>query len=372
MKGNVKNYYAGGNTARGFVNLFDSSIQGLERVYILKGGPGSGKSTLIRSIGNDLSERGYDIWFIHCASDNNSLDGVIIPYLKVGIVDGTLPHVVEPRLPGAVEQYVDLGKAWNITQLAERRAEISELNQKIKEAYDAAYADFSEALRIHDEWEAIYIQNMDFSAADKVIAEYIDIIFASQKLNKQSAVYHRFLGAATPKGPVDFIQNLTEDVDKRYFIKGRPGSGKSTMLKKLAAVAEERGFNVEIYHCGFDPNSLDMIILRELGVAIFDSTAPHEYFPDRDNDEIIDMYARCVKPGTDEAYAAQLADIKSRYSSKMSEATAHLARSKSLREQLEDIYVQASDFRLVDQIRENIRKDIYDIIAGIEFISQSS
>lgn len=365
MAGNVKNYYAGGNTARGFANLFDASLQGLDRVYILKGGPGSGKSSLIRSIGEDLSQRGCDIHFIHCASDNHSLDGVIIPCLKVGIVDGTSPHVVEPRLPGAVEQYVDLGKAWNVTQLAGQRAEIRDLNQKIKEAYDAAYSAFSEALHIHDEWEAIYIRNMDFNAANEVIEEYSRILFSSGKLNKQASVSHRFLGAATPNGPVDFIQNLTKDVAKRYFIKGRPGSGKSTMLKKLAAVAEERGFDVEIYHCGFEPNSLDMIILRELGVALFDSTAPHEYFPDRDDDEIIDMYARCIKEGTDEAYADQIAEIKSRYSSKMKEATAHLARSKSLRDQLEAIYVQAIDFRVVDQIRENIRQDVYALMAGI-------
>ena len=40
------------------------------------------------------------------------------------------------------------------------------------------------------------------------------------------------------------------------------------MLKKLAKVAEEKGFDVEVYHCGFDPNSLDMVIVRELGFAI--------------------------------------------------------------------------------------------------------
>ena len=42
---------------------------------------------------------------------------------------------------------------------------------------------------------------------------------------------HRFLGAATPKGAVDFVPNLTEGLPHRYFIKGPPGPGKSTMLK---------------------------------------------------------------------------------------------------------------------------------------------
>lgn len=65
MSGIVENFYASGNTARGFANLFDSSIQGLERLFILKGGPVTGKSSLIRTIGSRLAEEGYDIWLIH-------------------------------------------------------------------------------------------------------------------------------------------------------------------------------------------------------------------------------------------------------------------------------------------------------------------
>ena len=77
---------------------------------------------------------------------------------------------------------------------------------------------------------------------------------------------------------MDYVPNLTENIRKRYFLKGRPGR-KINSFEKLASVALNRGFDVEIYHCGFDPNSLDMVILRELDIAIFDSTAPHEYFP---------------------------------------------------------------------------------------------
>jgi hypothetical protein len=363
MAGTIRNFYAGGNTARGFANLFDSSLQGLERVYILKGGPGTGKSSLIRTVGNVLVKEGFDIWFIHCASDNDSLDGLVVPGLKVGIVDGTAPHVIEPRLPGAVEQYVNLGEAWDAARLSEHKAEIESINTKIKKTYDRAYSSFAEALRIHDEWEKIYIDNMDFQEAEKVTQEYIGLLFKGSKLDKQSRVDRRFLGAATPKGAVDFVPNLTEGLTKRYFIKGRPGSGKSTMLKKLAAAAMERGFDVEVYHCGFDPNSLDMVIVRELGFAIFDSTAPHEYFPELESDEILDMYSRCIKPGTDEAHEAHLKEITQRYSAKMKEAISHLAEAKALHDELEEIYVDAMDFTIVNRMRLKIQQEIADLAA---------
>ena len=82
-------------------------------------------------------------------------------------------------------------------------------------------------------------------------------------------------------------QLLFKDVDLKftpgncYGIIGANGAGKSTFLKKLAVAGLSAGFDVEIYHCSLDPKSLDMIIVRELSLCVFDSTAPHEFFPER-------------------------------------------------------------------------------------------
>ncbi|WLD93272.1 PRK06851 family protein [Alkalihalobacillus sp. AL-G] len=366
MVGKIKNYYAGGNTAKGFYSLYESSLAGLDRLFILKGGPGTGKSTLMKEIGDAWNENGFDIEYLHCASDNQSIDGFILPALKVGVVDGTAPHVIEPKAPGVVEEYVNLGVAWNSDLLAPYKERILELNDKIDTSFQSAYANFADALAVHDEWEKIYIENMDFNKADQLTEELLEHFFAGKGLKKTADVRHRYLGAATPEGAVDFIQNLTEDVYKRYFIKGRPGSGKSTMLKKIAAAAEDKGFDVEIYHCGFDPNSLDMVIVRELGFAIFDSTAPHEYFPDRENDEIVDMYKRTITPGTDDKYEVELEDITSRYSGKMKDAIACLARAKELHDELEQYYIEAMDFNKVDEIKSEIHKQIEQLIGAVQ------
>ncbi|GAB7055054.1 PRK06851 family protein [Paenibacillus sp. YK5] len=362
MSGIVENFYASGNTARGFANLFDSSIQGLERLFILKGGPVTGKSSLIRTIGSRLAEEGYDIWLIHSPSDNDALDGLIIPALKAGVIDGTALREIEPLEPGTVVRYVNLEETVDAARLTARQTEIELLHETIQQAHERAYAGFAEALRIHDEWETVYIANMNFQAADELTNEYIQLLYGDRRLEKRSRVDHRFLGAATPKGAVDFVPNLTENL-KRYFIKGRAGSGKSTLLKKLAAAGMERGFDVEIYHCGFDPNSLDMVIVRELGFAIFDSTAPHEYDPDRASDEIVDMYKRCIQPGTDEAHADALSGIKARYAVQMKASIQHLAQAKSLQDELEQIYAQSTDFRRIDQIKDEILREISGLAA---------
>ncbi|WP_110112694.1 PRK06851 family protein [Bacillus sp. CGMCC 1.16541] len=358
MAGNVKNYYAAGNTARGFHSLFDSNLQGLDRLFILKGGPGTGKSTLMKQIGQEWNDKGFDVEYIHCASDNGSIDGVIIPALKVGIVDGTAPHVIEPKAPGAIEEYVNLGTAWDSAQLASEKEVIVTLSNQISQSFQAAYRHFEEALRVHDEWEKFYIENMDFQKANELTTNLIASLFQGKSSNKAANVRHRFLGAATPKGAVDFVPNLTEGLAKRYLIKGRPGSGKSTMLKKLVTAAEQRGFDVEVYHCGFDPNSLDMVIVRELGFAIFDSTAPHEYFPEHDSDEVVDMYGTVIASGTDEKYEEELKDVAARYSTKMKEAIACLAQAKQLHDQLEHYYVEAMDFTKIDAFRQQLNDEI--------------
>lgn len=359
MEGVEIHYFAGGNTSRGFYSLFDSSLEGLERVFILKGGPGGGKSTLMKEIGEEWLKDGYDVQFIHCSLDPDSLDGVIIPNLHVGIVDGTAPHVIEPKTPGAVEEYVNLGEAWDIEELSRQKDEIIRLIDEIANKFQQAYASFAEALSIHDDWEKIYIDKMDFVKADKLSDSIIHTFFKKMELKKESDVRHRFLGAATSKGAVDFVENLTADgIHKRYFIKGRPGSGKSTMLKKIAAEGKRRGFDLEIYHCGFDPNSLDMVIIRELGLAIFDSTAPHEYFPSRDNDEIIDMYELLIEPGTDEMFSEEIEEVRNKYKDKMAEAIGCLTEAKSLHDDLETIYTSATDFSIVDKYKAQINDEI--------------
>ncbi|UFJ42384.1 PRK06851 family protein [Brevibacillus humidisoli] len=358
MPGTIKHFFAGGHTARGFHGFYDSILQGLDRVFILKGGPGNGKSTLMKRIGEEWAERGYEIEYVHSASEVGSLDGVIVRQLKVGIVDGSEPHVVEPKAVGALETYVNLGEALDTAALVPHREEILSLREQVMAAYQKAYHSFAAALAVHDEWEAVYIQQMDYQKADSVAEELLKRLFSGERLNKKPTVQHMYLGAATSRGPVDYIPNLTEQITKRYLIKGRPGTGKSTMLKKLAREAEERGHDVLVFHCGFDPHSLDMIILPELQVALFDSTAPHEYFPQREGDEIIDMYERAVAPGTDEAFASELAEIKRRYTAKMNEATSCLAEAKAFHDTLERIYVPTVDFSIVDQYKKQIEAEM--------------
>ncbi|TVX96486.1 PRK06851 family protein [Cohnella terricola] len=362
MSGTLYRFYAGGNTAQGYSSLLHSSLQGLEHLYVLQGGAGLGKYCDLRSIGERLAAAGEEVWMIYCSSDPNALDGIIVPGPKIGIIDGTTPNAIIPQVTGVSVRVVNLDEAYTEHRLEALAPEIEKLNGEISRGYEAAYSGFDEALRVHDEWEKVYIANMDYRAADELTQECILLLLGDQARERSGRVDHRFLGAATPQGAVDFVPVLTEGL-KRYLLKGRPGSGKSTLLKKLASAAAERGFDVEIYHCGFDPNSLDMVIVRELGFAIFDSTAPHEYFPDRPTDEIIDMYERCIAPGTDEVHSDTLAPIKQQYAAAMKQSIGQLTETRALQDRLEQLYVQTLDTAILERITEEFKQEMTRLAA---------
>lgn len=93
-KGKIRHMFPGGNTSQGFFSYYDYILSQDEatRIICIKGGPGVGKSTFMKKIGEEMQERGYNVEFMHCSSDNNSLDGVVIPAIKVALLDGTAPH----------------------------------------------------------------------------------------------------------------------------------------------------------------------------------------------------------------------------------------------------------------------------------------
>ena len=140
----VTEYFLGGNTAKGFFSLYDDFCAGEEDfLWILKGGPGCGKSSFMRRIGKAAEQSYLDVEYVRCSGDPSSVDGVYIPAWKTGYVDGTAPHVIEPMLPGAKGLYVDLGRYYDRKALTEKRAQLQALTAGYKAQYTLAY----EALR---------------------------------------------------------------------------------------------------------------------------------------------------------------------------------------------------------------------------------
>lgn len=360
MSENILRYFAGGNTAKGFYSLYDSNLADIERVLLLTGRSQREKSEIMEQLLNKWKDQACFIEIIYRANHPDQVEGFIIREKGFAIIDADPPRIIGEEYVGPQWETLDLEQEDRTANLGENQQILDSLQRKIQEQYAEAYKAYAKALRIHDDWEDIYIGRMNFTQADQVTEALLAKLFADtdKVTTKKSKILRRFLGAATPVGAVDFVDNITEGLQNRYFLKGRAGTGKSTLLKKVVAEAEKHGYDLEIYQCGFDPESLDMVLIRELGWAVFDSTSPHEYFPDRPGDSIIDMYELTVAPGTDETFAEEIAHIEAKYREQMQLGKKHLAEAQTVLEQLEDLYSKYFDHSRIANIYYEVEQSL--------------
>lgn len=358
MKNETKHYFLTSQSGRGFFNYFESELQHLNYVYVLKGVPGNGKSTLMRNIADYFEEKGYSIDMIHCSFDPTSLDGIILHDIEVGIVDGTMPHIIEPKTPFISGEYINIGEACDSEKLQKDQAEILRLQKNRDQSFDKYAQSISESLRLHDELEQFFIGSLNIDSANKLTNNMMQTIFGENNLNKESVIKHRLFDAITDEGNVDFVQDLTKNIGTRYFIKGRPGSGKSTLMKSLVAASQDRGYDIELYHCDFDPESLDMIIIPGLNVALFDSSEPHIYSPSREGDEIIDTSSTMNDSFTDDKYQEQIESATNAYEAEWDKAMFFNKEAKEAHQELEKRYSQAVYFDQIKEIEESLIKKL--------------
>lgn len=135
-------YFAASNSRSGFYSYYEQSFRGrVDRLFCIKGGPGTGKSTFMRTVARQGEKRGMRAEYYYCSSDADSLDAVLLFGEKgsIGLIDATAPHAFEPTLPGVREEIVDLGQFWDSLRLISCGKEILSLNQRKSAGYRNAY-----------------------------------------------------------------------------------------------------------------------------------------------------------------------------------------------------------------------------------------
>ncbi len=301
-QGKIRKMFPGGNTTSGPYFLFEYMIRPAgNRIFIIKGGPGVGKSTFMNSISGEMIERGYDVEHHHCSTDPSSLDGLVIPQLGVALLDGTAPHIYDPSHPGVLDEIINLGEFWDETVLIPHKKEVQE---------------------------------------------------------------NLFASALTPKGILDFKDTLISKDMKVYSIKGQPGTGVKEMIERVAKAVEEMGLYTEQYHCPFEPDKLDMLIIPAARVVIMNSTQPDHSDP-KSMEGISHVYkveeidlGICIKLDVLAMYEEERADAEKRYRDLLAKGISHIAKAKAAHGEKEKFYFQAMNYDKVNEKRNQVLKHI--------------
>ncbi len=333
----VTNFFAGANSGEGFQNLFPMLVD-VEDTYdfmILKGGPGVGKATFMRMIGQTMEHVGTPVEYLWCSGDPDSLDGVVLPELRCAVVDGTSPHVIEPKYPAAVDRYVNLGRFYDLTAAKAAAGEVKTRTHAYQAAYAQAYHNLKAARQV--ELDAVTAARTAFDR-ERGIRRVEGIIARELRRNgpEQGRTTVRFLGSLTHKGPVWRFDSVDTLCPKVYeFADSWELAG--DLLEKLRHAAVKKGWNTVACLAPEEPTRIEHLLIPGLGLAFVTSRAGMEYGKKPFRRIRIDAM-------TEPAGKARL-----RFQARMAtllreEGTAALRRAKMEHDALEAIYNPYVDF----------------------------
>jgi hypothetical protein len=347
-----KKYFLRANTSSGLVNLTENNLERIDSFYILKGKSKFFKSRILKNVAKYTDSSGKNQECAVSPFDISMLDAVILRDEKTAVVDADCITEKKRAIIIDTSDFISEFKIKKYTKLQE------ELLSKAQESIIGMYSAYAGAKIIHDEWEKLYIKNIDFDRLNKFEDGLLESLIDKKSQNGTGVVHERFFGASTPDGSVNYIDNLTEGLNTRYFIKGRPGTGKSTFMKKLMKKAQDFNYDCQIYYCSFDKNSLDMVVIPELSYCVFDSTAPHELFPSRDGDIILDFYKESGLSGIDEKYGKELSEIQRLYSFRVTEGITKLRLASGYQKEAECYFELSGNKELADKTADKIVRKI--------------
>jgi GTPase SAR1 family protein len=362
----LRKVFPGGNTALGFHSFYDHIIEpDATRIFVVKGGPGVGKSTFMRKIGEEMLARGFDVEFHCCSSDNGSLDGVVFPAIGVALIDGTAPHVVDPRHPGAVDEIIHLGDHWNEAGLRAHKREIIACNREIARLFRRAYSYLAAARLFLEEVRSFYRETGAFNqgAFDRLVLELTHEIFTGRpRQTDRPRVRRLFATAITPDGPVSHLESIVGPLGRRVVINGDDGTGKTTLVRRLMEAALMRGFDVEAFHCALDPVRVEHLVVPALDLAVVNAVEPHFYQP-KEGDRVVDTMT-CVEPVVHEAYLAERITARQMYRQCFNEAVTFIRRAKQVHDEMEGYYTPNMNFDEIERRRQKVLARILEMAAA--------
>ena len=345
-----KKFFLAANSAEGFYSVFDKCYSAVDgwRAYIIKGGPGTGKSSLMRKLTKIAQEKNIPYELCPCSSDPSSLDAVIFPSLKKVVLDGTAPHTVDPKYPAVCETIINTGEFWDLGKVWSKRDDIIKLTDKnsalhkiasqyIKAAGGITKTNFSFALSATDIEKCV-----DFAV--KLATKNIPLTTHTSKK------WTRFLGGITPNGVLHYTDTVSAFQNK-ILIDDNFGAAASIILSTLSDIALSRGYEIIVIKNALLPSDItDAVIIPKLCLAVcreyegvkYDSPVRRIHYERFTDGEILNKNRQ--KLNFNKKTAEHL----------LSSAVDTLKSAKSVHDKLEGYYVDAMNFDVLNAYTDKL------------------
>lgn len=355
MEKEFKKVFLAANSAEGFVQYFKNSYDFRDgwRAYIIKGGPGTGKSGFMMKVARKAGEQGLDPVLCFCSSDPDSLDGVIIEERKTVLLDGTPPHTVEPQIYGVCEQIINLGEYLDCEKLRKNSDEIIALKDKnmfyhrTASRYIAAFGElYFENLRLAR-------QSLD-SKKTEIFSKKLCDKYIKPKAGGGGTKQCFFLSGITPRGTVNFTETVKLYAEKTVITEDKFGAAAGIIMQTVINFALLKGYKVLVLKNPFFPGELaDGVIIPELSLCF---ACENEYLRFDSRERRIHS-ERFYDAGFLKSHRNRIFFNRRVGRSLLLGGISALKQAKSVHDEIEKYYIDAMDFEKTD-------KKIADFIAN--------
>ncbi len=337
----MERYFLGSNTAYGFVGNYENELKDKKRVFLLKGGPGTGKSSMMKKIAHEAKRRGMDFELWYCSGDPNSLDGVYIKELDIAVVDATAPHATGADMPVIKDEIFDLASSLNRDVLLKDEAEIKRLLFIKKHHFIRAYqhlkcalCHYNAQLELESEW-----------VNERAVRAYASFFGADLRAKKSEGRGRKvFIQPISPSGENEFFDCLRDK--KIYKVSGCEMS-KRIFFDELAGICTADTYLLS----SLNPNVIDGILFEDTAIV---SDAGH----------FDSLKCESINLGVYEKknYVEDVEEEKNAMLVQIAFATQHLNEARESHLSAEKYFIGAMNFANNDRI--------YDEIIGKIFATQ--
>ena len=335
----IRHYFPGGNTPLGFFNNYGEILDktSVGHLAVIKGGPGTGKSTFMKQLGEALEQAGESVSYLHCSSDPYSLDGLFLKRYNSAIVDGTAPHVTDPRYPGSADILLNFCDAIREEEMAGQGETLQQLNEEISRNFKTGYCYLNAA-----------------ASVGKLMQQKSSLYLAEEEINRFTADFLKrlsgypaegtkktmFLSAITPYGCRNYLK---EDLNGYFVVMLQADTGDvaSRILTNLANACRLRQVDMELYTCPMNPTEPEHLVFPSANLAITVANGYHTY----DNPDEVIYFSDFCRGEYDNAAE------RTRYRNLLQAAVSEFAKAKALHDRLERLYIPNVDFSHMEKLK---------------------
>ncbi len=335
----MERYFLGNNTGYGFKSNYENELKNKRRVILLKGGPGTGKSSMLKRIAAEAKGKGLDFELWYCSGDPDSLDGVYIKEKDTAVVDATAPHATGADLPAIKDFIYDLASSLSHEALCKNEERIKELLARKKYSFIRAYQHLKSALCHYN--NQVELESRGLKAAD--IRAYAAVFASGLREDNRLCGERRrlFTHAICPVGEDVYYDHLR---GKKIFKVNGSAAARRVFFDELCCLTEGGAVLLN----PLNPDIADGFVAGNTAIV---SDIGHF---DNDVTETVNLCVYENAPDT-----ADIEEEKNSAATYIAFAVSQLEKARESHLAAEKYFIEAMDFENNDRIFAQIRKDIF-------------